>query len=121
MDAALKDDCCRGLALNLETGLFKALCDPSRVALLSRLIEAGAPLTVSGIAARFPTDISVVSRHLAVLRDAGVLAAERRGREVFYSVRYRGLADTLRRMADAVDACCPAEPTPKEEYSHEQG
>jgi len=106
--------CCEDLRGQMQTGLFKALCDGNRVAILAELAAAGVPRTVSQIAAPLPVDLSVVSRHLAMLREAGVLDAERRGKEVYYTVRYQGLADTLRAMAAAIDACCPAETAAKE-------
>ena len=65
--------------------------------------------TVSEAAECCPVNISVVSRHLAMLRDAGILHAQKRGREVYYSVRYPELAATLRAIADAIEACCPPE------------
>ena len=52
-------------------------------------------------------DVSVVSRHLAILRDAGLLEATRRGKEVHYRVRYDIVTGTLRSVADAVEQCCP--------------
>lgn len=91
----------------LGTDLFKALCDPSRIAILVRLAEANGPQTVSQVAHSGPTDVSVVSRHLAMLKGAGVVEAEKKGKEVHYAIRYQGLAETLRTMADAVEACCP--------------
>ncbi len=42
-----------------------------------------------------------------MLRDAGILQAEKRGKEVYYSVRCENVVDTLRRIADALEACCP--------------
>ena len=51
----------------------------------------------------------MVSRHLAVLRRAGVLRAAKQGREVRYTVS-PGLAASLRSLADALDACCPLSP-----------
>jgi len=51
-----------------------------------------------------------VSRHLAVLRDAGILSAVKTGREVRYAVRFPELAQVLRRLADALEACRPAAP-----------
>ena len=51
-------------------------------------------------------DLSVVSRHLAVLREAGVLRAAKQGREVRYTVS-PDLAASLRSLADALDARCP--------------
>ena len=91
------------------TELFRALSDPSRIALLGQLATSCGPQTVTEAAGCCPTDLSVVSRHLALLRDAGIVRAEKRGRQVFYSVRYDELSQALREMADAIDACCPKE------------
>jgi len=89
--------------------LFKALGDPRRITLLSYLCGCQGPCRVSDLAEVAGIDVSVVSRHLAMLRDAEILDAERRGNEVLYSVRYGELAQTLRAMADAIEACCPRE------------
>lgn len=98
--------CCRGLARLFDVRFFRALCDPCRITILTHLAGQDGPRTVSETARCCPTDLSVVSRHLAILRDAGMLTAEKRGKEVFYSVRYPELAATLRAMADAVESCC---------------
>jgi ArsR family transcriptional regulator len=93
----------------MEARLFRALGDPTRIAILVRLAEACDPRTVSEIAAESPVDTSVVSRHLAALKEAGIVAAERRGKEVHYQVRYQALAETLRTMAAALENCCPTQ------------
>lgn len=98
----------------LAPRFFKALCDPNRIAILGQLLGCCGPLRVSEIAGCCPVDISVVSRHLAVLRDAGILKAEKRGKEVFYSVQFDTLPTLLRRMADAIEACCPGNTESKE-------
>lgn len=90
----------------LSPPLFKALGDPNRLALLLRLAAAGGPATVSELGGCCARDLSVVSRHLARLREAGIVVAERRGREVHYRLT-SDLAGTLRAIADALDACCP--------------
>ena len=90
----------------LSPALFKALGDPNRLALLLRLAAAGEPVTVSALGGCCERDLSVVSRHLARLREAGIVAAERRGREVHYQLT-TDLASILRAIADALDACCP--------------
>ncbi len=100
--------CCGDPAGLLETRLFKAPCDPTRIAILVRLAEAVDDRTVGQIAEDGPVDTSVVSRHLAALRDAGIVEATRRGKEVYHRVRYRALAATLRAGADAIEACCPS-------------
>lgn len=52
---------------------------------------------------RCPVSLPVVSRHLATLRDAGVVVAERRGKHVFYRLRPHALAHPLRQIADALE------------------
>lgn len=98
--------CCQDMTDLLEPRFFKALSDPSRVTLLIQLARCCTPCTVTQIAECCPINISVVSRHLALLRDAGILEAQKQGKEVYYSVRYSVLAGTLRAIADAVDTCC---------------
>lgn len=92
----------------LPTDLFRALGDPNRVAILCDLCECrGGPKTVTELASELPVDLSVVSRHLSVLKRAQVLEAERNGKSVQYSVRARDLVVLLRALADAIDNCCP--------------
>jgi DNA-binding transcriptional ArsR family regulator len=99
--------CCGGLQELLSPKLFKALSDPRRLALLIRLAEAGEPRTVSTVADGSGVDLSVVSRHLATLREAGVIRCEKQGKEVWCVVQTRVLVKILRDLADALDACCP--------------
>ncbi|NOG54906.1 MAG: helix-turn-helix transcriptional regulator [Planctomycetes bacterium] len=90
----------------MEPRFFKALGDGNRIALLARLAALCRPCTVSEIACCCPVDLSVVSRHLAILREAEIVQMEKRGKEVLYTVRYDVLAQTFRQIADAIDACC---------------
>jgi len=98
--------CCDMLGKLLEPRFFKALGDGNRIALLARLAAIYRPCTVSEIACCCPVDLSVVSRHLGILRDANIVEANRKGKEVHYTVRYDILAETFRNIADAIDACC---------------
>lgn len=93
----------------LPLDLFKALSEPNRAAILAALVEARGRKTVSEIAECCTVDLSVVSRHLAVLRAAGVLEARKQGRQVQYRVRVAPLVAYLRRLADSLEACCPPE------------
>jgi ArsR family transcriptional regulator len=97
----------------LSHQLFKALGDPNRIRLLLLIIERCRTCTVSELADCLTVDVSVVSRHLAMLRAAGVLHAQRDGKQVNYSLQYTHLAETLRGIADAIEACAPK--TPKKE------
>lgn len=93
----------------LSPQLFKAIGDPNRIAILRDLSKQCAPLTVGQIAEGLPVDVSVVSRHLAILRDADILIARKEGKEVLYTLHSRNLIGTLRAIADAFEACCPEE------------
>ena len=103
--------CCAGLEDLLSPRLFKALSDPRRLQLFVRLAGEGCACTVGQLADGSGVDLSVVSRHLAVLRDAGVITCEKRGKEVWCTVQTGEVAQILRDLADALDACCPADPT----------
>lgn len=98
--------CCQSLASLLEPDTFRALGDPSRAALLLQLAGADGPQTVTQLAAALPVDVSVVSRHLKVLRELGVVAAERHGKEVHHRLACGDLIRMLRNLADALEACC---------------
>ncbi len=101
--------CCRQLEKTIPDGFFRALSDPTRLDLLVQLSGCRRACTVSEIADCCPVDVSVVSRHLAILRDAGLLEATRRGKQVHYRVRYDTVTATLRTVADALQRCCPDE------------
>ncbi|MHC4414777.1 MAG: ArsR/SmtB family transcription factor [Planctomycetota bacterium] len=98
--------CCNVFGTMLSPRFFKALGDPNRLALLSRLADCGSPRPVGEIACCCPVDISVVSRHLAILREAGLVESERCGKEVRYTVRYDTIVRNLREIADAIEKCC---------------
>jgi ArsR family transcriptional regulator len=90
--------------------LFRALGDASRLSILAGIASCcGESRTVGEVAQEIPKDLSVVSRHLGTLRDAGILRAERRGKEVHYYCCYEELVTALRSLADAIEACCPSE------------
>ena len=99
--------CCSGLASLLSPKLFKALSDPMRLSLLVRLAEQREPCTVGKVAEGSGIDMSVASRHLALLRDAGIIRCEKQGKEVWCAVQTSFVAKVLRDLADALEACCP--------------
>ena len=98
----------------LDPALFKALSDPTRVSLLACIAKCGRGCAVSEVAECCSVDLSVVSRHLAILAQAGVLEATKEGRTVRYRARYAELTSALRSLADALEECCPQECGPDE-------
>lgn len=94
----------------LRADLFRALSDATRLKLLACLAKCGRPCSVSEIAACCSVDLSVVSRHLAILADEGVLHAERDGRVVRYAVCSGDLSAFFRSLADAIEECAVGSP-----------
>ena len=92
----------------MDAELFRALGDRTRLEVLVRLWCASEPQTVSEVASCCGVHLSGVSRHLAVLRDAGIVEATREGREVRYVLLREQLAAKLRVVADLIEGgnCC---------------
>lgn len=73
-----------------ETEVFRALADPTRRAVLERLLagEKNATELREGLGISQPA----VSQHVAVLREAGLIAEKKDGRHVRYRLAPQGLA-----------------------------
>ncbi len=65
--------------------VLKALAHPARLAAVDEL--ANGERCVCELQQLIGSDMSTVSRHLAILREAGIVSDERRGNQVFYALR----------------------------------
>ncbi len=75
--------------------LFRVLADPTRRRILDLLAERRT-LTVNEIATEFPDLVaSGISKHLMVLRAAGLVRAEPQGRQRLYRIDGAALAESL--------------------------
>ena len=72
--------------------VFAALSDPSRRFVLERLASRGTA-SQTELAGELPVTRQAVAKHLATLRDAGLVRAERRGRETRYELDSAPLGD----------------------------
>ena len=63
---------------------FKVLSDPTRRAILD-LLKTGSR-TAGDIAAHFSMTAATISHHLAVLRDAGLISDDKRGKYIYYEL-----------------------------------
>jgi ArsR family transcriptional regulator, repressor of sdpIR and other operons len=77
---------------------FRALADETRREIL-RLLRDG-PLTSGDIADRFQSSWPTISRHLAVLRDAGLVVTERRGQEILYELDTSVFQDLIQHLME---------------------
>jgi DNA-binding transcriptional ArsR family regulator len=71
--------------------LFKALSDPTRRAIFERLSRDGEQ-TVRMLTVKSGVSQPAVSKHLGVLKHAGLVRARHRGRQTHYSAQPRALA-----------------------------
>jgi ArsR family transcriptional regulator len=83
---------------------LKALADPIRLRLFSLVAShAGGEACVCDISGDFDVTQPTISHHLKVLKDAGLLASERRASWVYYSVVPEALRDLSAVLSVATD------------------
>lgn len=84
-----------------QDALFRSLADPTRRAIFERLCREG-ELTVGTLTAGAGVSQPVVSKHLAQLKQAGLVRDRHQGRQTHYSAQLGALAplvDWTREMA----------------------
>ncbi len=100
--------------------VFGALADDTRRHLLRAVVQRG-PVTATALSRDVSVTRQAVAKHLGVLRDAGLVRAERCGRETRYEAQPDGLHaasawidqtgavwdERLRRLSEQVGAGCP--------------
>jgi DNA-binding transcriptional ArsR family regulator len=85
-----------------DAGVFRALADPTRRQILQDL--RGGELAAGQIASRFPMSGPSVSRHLGVLKSAGLVTERRDANRILYSLVEERLALCVGGFLSAV---CP--------------
>ncbi|WP_183340968.1 ArsR/SmtB family transcription factor [Conexibacter arvalis] len=91
-----------GAALPLDASagaVFHALADPTRRAVV-RELSRQETVTASALTAQLPMTRQAIAKHLATLADAGLVAAERAGRETRYRLTPDPLEEAMRWMAE---------------------
>jgi DNA-binding transcriptional ArsR family regulator len=79
-------------AVEPDDAVFAALADGTRRAILRAVSERG-PVTATALAAELPVSRQAVAKHLALLREAGLVASDRDGRETRFTARPAPLRD----------------------------
>ena len=74
--------------------LFKTLADPTRRAIFERLCRGGEQ-TVSALTACAGVSQPAVSKHLGLLREAGLVRDRQQGRQTHYSAQLGALAPLI--------------------------
>lgn len=84
--------------------VFKALSNPNRLLIIDALSEG--EHCVADLTALVGIDMSTVSTHLSVLRNVGIVTADRRGTQIFYTLRKSCLMNIFCCL-DEFQACQP--------------
>ena len=95
--------CCSEKTQKLANFL-KALGEFNRLSLVNRLCDCNSPQNAMCLCECCDVDASVVSRHLKVLSQEGVVKLEKKGRERTYALDRENIVKRLRELADRVEA-----------------
>lgn len=86
------------------TEIFRAIADPTRRQILQALKEG--ELRAGEISALFPMSGPSVSRHLSILKAAGLITERREGNSIIYKLKAEHLALCL---SEFISAVCPTD------------
>ena len=75
--------------------VVKAMAHPTRMFIVDELARAG-ERCVCELTEMVGVDISTVSKHLSVLKNAGIIADQKRGSQVYYRLRVPCILDFFR-------------------------
>lgn len=93
--------------LSRRASILAALAHPSRLLILERLETGG--LTVSELTTLVGSDISTVSRHISILRHAGIVACTHEGNRRRYTLRAAcvlGFLDCVEEVVEEGSGSC---------------
>ena len=88
-------------ACRFRAGTLKALAHPSRLLMLEALAEG--EHCVCDLRQLVGLDLSTVSKHLSLLRQAGLVTDERRGSRVYYRLCCPAASELLEALAGPLD------------------
>jgi len=75
----------RKALLNARAGVLKAMAHPTRIFIIEELEKE--ERCVCDLTEQIGVDVSTVSKHLSVLKQAGIVIDDKRGNQVFYRLR----------------------------------
>ena len=96
---------------NFDLKFFKTLSEPVRLEILKFLMQNGRS-DIGTIAENLPQDRSVISRHLNLLHEAGILNCEKETRHMFYEINGPAFIEKLenytKQVRKCIAECCPS-------------
>jgi len=88
----------------LDSKFFKTMSEPVRVQIL-RFILLNGRADIGTIAENMPQDRSVISRHLNLMQEVGILNAEKESRHMFYSINARMFLERFITITELTKKC----------------
>jgi ArsR family transcriptional regulator, virulence genes transcriptional regulator len=88
-------------SLERAATMLKAIAHPVRITIVGYL-EDGEKRTVTEIHKQLGIEQSTASHHLGILKDKGVLASKRDGKNTWYFLKY----ENLKTILNCVSNCC---------------
>jgi len=99
------------LTKNFDLKFFKTMSEPVRLEILKFLMVNGRS-DIGTIAEHMPQDRSVISRHLNLLHESGILNYEKETRHIYYEINGQAFIGKLEnfteRVKRCIDQCCPS-------------
>ncbi|MEA3446277.1 MAG: metalloregulator ArsR/SmtB family transcription factor [Bacteroidota bacterium] len=80
--------------LDQAANMLKAIAHPMRIAILG-FLEEGKKLTVTEIHEFLGIEQSTTSHHLGILKDKGVLASKREGKNTYYYLKHPDMGNIV--------------------------
>jgi ArsR family transcriptional regulator, virulence genes transcriptional regulator len=88
-------------SLEKAANMLKAIAHPVRISIVGYL-EDGKKRTVTEIHNQLGIEQSTTSHHLGILKDKGVLASKREGKNTLYFLKHENLKTVL----NCINNCC---------------
>lgn len=88
-------------SLEKAAGMLKAIAHPVRIAIVG-FLDDGTKRTVTEIHMQLGIEQATASHHLGILKDKGVLASKREGKNTWYYLKH----ENLRTVLNCVSNCC---------------
>jgi ArsR family transcriptional regulator len=83
--------------------LFAALADPTRLSILNMLAASHAEVCVCDITGSFQLGQPTISHHLRILKEAGLVSGDKRGKWVYYSLVSAKVAEVKAMLQKVLD------------------
>lgn len=88
--------------LEKASSMLKAIAHPTRIAIIE-FLQDGNLRTVTEIHEKLKIEQSAASHHLGILKDKGVLASKRAGKNRMYYLKHENLRTVLRCIGNCCD------------------